>query len=43
LPEGKFRCDCGQIDELGHAAPATDSPYSAPMCRKCLEQALKPK
>jgi len=43
LPSGKFRCDCGNIDDLAHAAPATDSPYSIPMCRKCAKAAGWPK
>lgn len=40
LPRGKFRCFCGQIDDLAHAAAATDSPYAPPMCRDCYEQAI---
>ena len=35
LPEGKFRCSCGNIDELAHAVSATDNPYSEPICREC--------
>lgn len=43
LPEGKFRCDCGEIDDLAHAAPSGPSPYSAPMCGKCLDQMMNTK
>jgi len=38
LPKGKFKCSCGNIEDLDHAIPATNSPYAMPMCRKCLEK-----
>ena len=41
MPVGYFKCGCGNIDELCHAAPSTDNPYSDPMCRKCLDKMLK--
>ena len=41
LPPGKFRCYCGNVDELAHAAPSSDNPYSSPMCRECLDKATK--
>jgi hypothetical protein len=41
LPEGKFRCDCGNIEDLDHAAPSSDNPYASPMCRECLSRMLK--
>jgi hypothetical protein len=40
LPAGKFRCDCGEIDDLAHASSASENPYSPPICRKCLQQAI---
>lgn len=43
LPPGKYRCDCGRIDELAHASASGVSPYSAPMCRHCLEELFKEK
>lgn len=38
LPPGKFRCACGEIDELNNAVSATANPYSEPICRKCVEK-----
>ena len=41
LPPGKFRCSCGEIEDLDHAAPSGPGPYSSPMCRKCLEHMME--
>lgn len=38
LPKGKFKCSCGNIDDLSNAMPATANPYSEPICRKCAEK-----
>lgn len=38
LPIGKFRCACGEIEDLSNAIPATSNPYSEPMCRKCWQK-----
>ena len=40
LPEGKFRCDCGEIEDLDCAVPSSNNPYASPMCRKCGDKAL---
>lgn len=40
LPEGKFRCDCGNIDDLGNANTVSVNPYSAIICGKCFEEML---
>jgi len=40
VPEGMFRCFCGEIDELAHAAPSSNNPYCQPMCRKCLKKEM---
>lgn len=39
LPEGKFRCFCGEVEKLDNAVPSTPSPYSPPMCLKCAMRA----
>ena len=41
LSEGKFRCRCGNVEDLYNANTATANPYSEPICSKCLEQILK--
>ena len=38
LPKGKFRCFCGEIDDISNAVSATSNPYSLPICRKCQEK-----
>lgn len=38
LPEGKFRCGCGRIDDIEHAMPASASPWAEPICRECVEE-----
>ena len=37
LPEGKFKCFCGNIDNLWSAMPSSNNPYCMPICRKCYE------
>ena len=41
LPEGKFRCSCGDIEDLSNANTATPNPYSEPICRKCMDKLIK--
>lgn len=41
LPRGKFKCDCGNIDDLDSAIPASSNPYSVPICRNCAKVAMK--
>lgn len=36
MPDGYFRCGCGQPEELMHAASTGTSPYDEPMCRGCV-------
>jgi len=43
LPEGKFRCDCGNIEDLGNANTISANPYSVPICRKCFNEMLQEK
>ena len=40
LPRGKFRCGCSNIEELDHAASASENPYSEPICRQCLQKMM---
>ena len=41
VPTGKFRCDCGEIDDLDTAMPASASPYAPPICTSCFEKAIE--
>ena len=38
LPVGRFRCHCGEVEDLSYAAPSSNNPYCSPMCRKCLDK-----
>jgi hypothetical protein len=35
LPRGKFRCGCGEIDDIDNATTASANPYSDMICGKC--------
>ena len=37
LPNGKFRCSCGKIEDLNNASPASSNPYSQMVCRRCVK------
>lgn len=39
LTEGKFRCYCGEIDDLDNAMSESENPYSPPICGKCFKKA----
>jgi len=37
LPEGKFKCGCGRIEDLNNASPASSNPFSQMICRECVK------
>jgi len=37
LPNGKFKCGCGRIEDLNNASPASSNPYSQMVCRECVK------
>jgi hypothetical protein len=40
-PPGKFKCSCGNVDDLDDAMSASANPYSEPICGKCADEMLK--
>jgi hypothetical protein len=38
LTPGKFKCFCGNVDNLDDAMPASPDPYSDPLCGDCYEE-----
>lgn len=40
LPEGQFRCDCGEVDDESNAMPADSTPWAPMMCGACYERAV---
>jgi len=38
VPEGHFRCVCGQVEEISYGQPISNSPYAMPVCRFCFER-----
>jgi len=38
LPAGKFRCECGNIEEIDNGQPSGSSPFAMPICQKCFEK-----
>ena len=38
LPRGKYRCDCGAIEDFDTANPSPSNPYCSPICGKCFEE-----
>ena len=43
LPRGKFRCFCGKISDLETAMPASNNPYSTPICGDCFDMMMEKK
>jgi len=41
LPPGKFKCDCGQIADLGNSYPYSSNPFATPICDKCFDGLMK--
>lgn len=41
-PDGKFRCDCGELfDPENEGGVISPNPYAMPSCSKCFEIAFK--
>ena len=40
LPRGKFRCNCGKIDDLDNAHPVSNNPYATPICGDCFDMVV---
>ena len=40
LPPGKFKCDCGEIDDLDNAHPVSANPYATPICGVCFDMVM---
>lgn len=38
LPSGKFRCSCGEIEDISNGNTATANPYSEIICGSCQER-----
>lgn len=40
-PNGKLKCDCGEIFEADAGNTLSSNPYATPVCPKCLEKYSK--
>ena len=40
-PSGHFRCNCGRLEHFDNVQPASENPYSDPMCLICFEEMVR--
>ena len=38
LGNGKLKCDCGKIFDIGDGGTTSPNPYAIPVCPDCLEE-----